>query len=311
MSTPLTVDLDRALARRALSGAAGGAASTPIADGEGWAVYDVLCTSGPEDRPFEERHSRVGIAIVAAGTFGYRSTTGRELLTPGSLLLGNAGHCFECGHDHGRGDRCIAFQYEPELFERLGCEVGAGAADRRFRIPRLPPLRRLAPLVARACAGVAGREDPAWEELAFELAGRAVELAAGLPEGGQTTPAGDEGRVAEAVRRIERQPEDDHALDRLAREARLSRFHFLRTFERVTGVTPHQFVLRTRLRAAALRLAAGRARVLDVALDSGFGDLSNFNRTYRAEFGARPTAFLRDRSVAQRDAGGTMPRSRA
>src|SRR2546430_5544229 len=31
-----------------------------------------------------------------------------ELMTPGSLLLGNAGQCFECGHEHGLGDRCLS-----------------------------------------------------------------------------------------------------------------------------------------------------------------------------------------------------------
>jgi AraC family transcriptional regulator len=76
-----------------------------LARGDRWTVKDVVCTSGPGDRSFEEQHSQVSIAIVVAGTFQYRSTTGRALMTPGSLLLGNAGHCFECGHEHGRGDR--------------------------------------------------------------------------------------------------------------------------------------------------------------------------------------------------------------
>ncbi len=35
------------------------------------------------------------------------------------------------------------------------------------------------------------------------------------------------------------------------------------------------------------------ARVIDVALDSGFGDLSNFNRSFRAEFGLAPHAYRR------------------
>jgi len=70
----------------------------------------------------------------------------------------------------------------------------------------------------------------------------------------------------------------------------LSPYHFLRTFERLTGVTPHQYILRARLREAALRLAEP-GRVLDIALDCGFGDLSNFNRTFRAEFGVSPRIF--------------------
>jgi len=49
--------------------------------------------------------------------------------------------------------------------------------------------------------------------------------------------------------------------------------------------------LRTRLREAALRLASESDKILDVALDSGFGDVSNFNRAFRSEFGMSPRAF--------------------
>jgi AraC-like DNA-binding protein len=59
------------------------------------------------------------------------------------------------------------------------------------------------------------------------------------------------------------------------------------------GVTPHQYVLRARLRRAGLRLKAQRAKVLDIALDSGFGDVSNFNRAFRAEFGVSPRDYRR------------------
>ena len=108
-----------------------------LARGEGWSVEHVVCSSGPRDRPFEEQHSHVSIAIVAAGTFQYRTQNGAgresELMTPGSVLLGNAGQFFECGHEHGTGDRCISFRYTPDYFERLS----AGA---RFHLPRLPPL---------------------------------------------------------------------------------------------------------------------------------------------------------------------------
>jgi AraC-like DNA-binding protein len=103
-------------------------------------------------------------------------------------------------------------------------------------------------------------------------------------------------RVTRVVRRIEAAPGRSATIVELAREARLSPFHFLRTFESLTGVTPHQYVLRARLRAAAARLAAGRARILDVSLEAGFGDLSNFNRAFRAEFGVSPGAYRRARA---------------
>jgi AraC-like DNA-binding protein len=92
-------------------------------------------------------------------------------------------------------------------------------------------------------------------------------------------------------RAIERNPEAAHTLGSLARQAGLSPYHFLRTFDHPTGVTPHQYVLHARLREAAVRLATESGRVLDIALDCGFGDVSNFNRAFRAEFGANPRSF--------------------
>lgn len=130
----------------------------------------------------------------------------------------------------------------------------------------------------------------AWEELSVQFAARVVRLADGLLPDWNDSPVGSEARVTRAVRMIERHPDAELTLGNLAAEAGLSRYHFLRTFERLTGVTPHQYVLRTRLRQAAMRLAEPTS-VLDIALDCGFGDLSNFNRAFRAEFGVSPRAY--------------------
>ena len=115
----IAVELERALRRRELNGTPGQAAPRIVARGDGWTVADVVCTSGPEDRPFEEQHTHYAIAVVVAGTFQYRSPLGGGVMTPGGLMLGNPGQCYECGHDHGRGDRCVAFWYTPAYFERL------------------------------------------------------------------------------------------------------------------------------------------------------------------------------------------------
>jgi AraC family transcriptional regulator len=71
----------------------------------------------------------------------------------------------------------------------------------------------------------------------------------------------------------------------------LSRYHFLRTFKSLTGITPHQWLLRARLRDAAQRLLTGRDPVREIALDVGFEDLSNFIRSFRAEFGVSPGGY--------------------
>jgi AraC family transcriptional regulator len=269
-----------------------------LASGDDWAVRDVLCSAGPLDRPFEEQHSRTAIAIVVSGTFQYRSSTGRELMTPGSLLLGNAGECYCCGHEHGAGDRCVSFSYAPQFFERLAED--AGAARMRFEVPRLPPIRALSPLVSKASALLAGAANEAYEELSLQLAAKAIQIARDVRPSASGAEASSLSRVTRVVRMIDNDPDIPHDLSSLAQIARLSRYHFLRTFEALTGTTPHQYLLRLRLRRAAIRLRTERTRILDIALACGFGDVSNFNRTFRAEFGLTPRAY---RSIANPTAG--------
>ncbi|MGH7553298.1 MAG: helix-turn-helix transcriptional regulator [Longimicrobiales bacterium] len=283
--------MQRALDWRAAHGGTGRPKGRVLASRQCWSVEDVICTSGPRDRRFEEQHRHVSIAIVAAGSFQYRSTPGSELMTPGSILLGNAGQFFECGHDHGEGDRCIAFHYDADYFEKLAAAAGASGVEVGLRVVRLPPLRALSALVARACAGLVDGEAVAWEELSVQLATRTAQLVAGVAPDRSDPPQAALARVTRIARTIEQDPGGGLALDTLAREAGLSPFHFLRTFQRVTGLTPHQYVLRTRLRQAAMRLAVERDKVIDVAFGCGFGDVSNFNRAFRMEFGVSPRVY--------------------
>ena len=237
-------------------------------------------------------------------------------MTPGSLLLGNAGQYFKCGHEHGVGDRCISFAYDSEYVEGLATEARSPGISTRFSALRVPPVRELSALVARACASLAVsntafeneqkssttapvkrtsdsvHSSADWEEISFELAARTLEIASGK-SGWRSSPAA-ESRVTRSLRMMESQPDGDHSLGSLAREAKLSRYHFLRTFRHLTGLTPHRYVLRARLRKAATRLMLQpERRVVDVALDSGFGDVSNFNHSFQAEFGANPRSFRR------------------
>jgi AraC-like DNA-binding protein len=155
----------------------------------------------------------------------------------------------------------------------------------------LPALPELMPLVAEAEAARDDGDAGALEELALRFAA-AVAMLQHRPRSRRRPPtARDERRVTAALRRIEREPQASLALAALAREAELSPFHFLRTFRRVAGLTPHQFILRTRLHRAALLLRRTAAAVTDVAYDCGFNDLSTFNRRFRRLMGVTPRAW--------------------
>jgi len=273
-------------------GAAPGLRVQTLAAGADWGVEDVICTYRPSDSSFEERHSRYRVALVGAGTFQCRSVGAETLLTPGALLLGNPHDAFECGHEHGAGDRCLAFGYSAEMFEQLAFEAGVRGRP-RLRGLCVPPIAALAPLVAEASAVWAAAPGEAafgaWEEIGVRLAAAAARFAA-APARVPRTPANAERGVARAVRLIEQNPAAPLAVKVLANEAGLSPFHFVRAFARVTGLTPHRYLKRVRLRQAAVRLATNNSRVIDIALESGFRDVSNFNHAFRAEFGVAPLA---------------------
>ncbi|MEJ0077391.1 MAG: AraC family transcriptional regulator [Alphaproteobacteria bacterium] len=285
LKPPIHADpLAAALARKTANGAHGSISDSAIASGDGWWVQDIICTCGPGDHEAEELTSMSGLALVMSGSFVVRDRHGTSLLSEGSYLLINAGHCFACSHRHGEGDRCLSFRFDPEMFERIAHDAGARPV---FAHNRLPPLRDLSGLTARARQGLS-RPD-VMEEVAVELTGTAIGLA-GRGQRGRA-PIQHHGRLTEVLRYMAAHSAAPHRLTALASMARMSPYHFLRTFRAVTGVTPHQWLLRARLREAAERLASTSTPVTDVALDVGFDDLSNFTRSFRVEFGASPREY--------------------
>jgi len=261
-----------------------------LASGPGWRVNDVVCTSGPHDRPFAERHDGACVAAVTGGTFQYRSTQGSAVLAPGSLLLGNHHHSFECRHEHGTGDRCLSFKFTPEFLEEVVAAV-PGVRRLAFSAPRLPPHPALLPIIAAAEAARADGDAAAFEEMALGLAGAVSAVLAGTKRRGRAPSRRHERRITAALRRIEAHADEPMSLADLAREAAMSPYHFLRTFRGMVGMTPHQFILHTRLHRAAVRLRQTADSVSAIAFAAGFNDLSTFNRRFARIMGLSPSAY--------------------
>jgi AraC-like DNA-binding protein len=265
-------------------------AQKTLASGPGWYVSDVVCTAAAGDRPFEEEHRSFCVAAVTRGTFRYRTRQGTAMLAPGAILLGNPGACYECGHEHGAGDRCLSFHFSPAYLERVVAAL-PGAKRLGFADPCLPPLSALAPLLAEAEAARETGDGDAFEELGLRIAGAVVAAAAGSSTAARAPSRRDQKRVAEAVRLIELHAERPLSLTGLAGGTATSPYHFLRIFRRVAGMTPYQFLLRTRLHRAAVQLRSSDVAISTIAFDAGFNDLSTFNRRFRREMGEAPGAY--------------------
>jgi AraC family transcriptional regulator len=112
----------------------------------------------------------------------------------------------------------------------------------------------------------------------------------------------DRKRIVDAAHWIDAHAHEEIDLLAAGQESGLSAFHFLRLFARIVGATPHQYLIRARLRRAARLLASSEQPVTDIAYDIGFGDLSNFVRTFHRAAGLSPRAFRRQAQSNRRAA---------
>ncbi|NVB84583.1 MAG: helix-turn-helix transcriptional regulator [Kofleriaceae bacterium] len=241
------------------------------------------CTVGPGDKPGVEVHDAYSLSYVDAGTFGYHPDGKSFDLVAGAMLVGRPGCEYVATHDHGYGDHCVSFQFSPELIDTLGGEVA-------WRIGAVPPLAKLLVLAELARTALAGDSDVGADELGIQLAERFVGLVTQTAR--RVRPGSrDRRRAVGAAAWLDAHASEDIALDDAAREAGLSAFHFLRVFRDVLGLTPHQYLVRARLRRAARLLADDARPITDIAYDVGFGDLSNFVRTFRAAAGMSPRTY--------------------
>ena len=77
----------------------------------------------------------------------------------------------------------------------------------------------------------------------------------------------------------------------MAGAAHVSPRHFSRSFRRVFGETPHQYLLTRRLERARHLLRTTDMRVADVCLSVGFASVGSFTTTFTRHVGVSPTIF--------------------
>jgi AraC-like DNA-binding protein len=98
--------------------------------------------------------------------------------------------------------------------------------------------------------------------------------------------------VTQAKALIDDNPLAQITLRQLAAEAQMSRFQLLRSFMKLTGFTPHAYILQRRLEIARGMLG-GELSLATIAADSGFADQSHFTRVFTARHGVTPNAYAR------------------
>jgi len=222
---------------------------------------------------------------VRRGSFGCHHRGRFFQLVTGSVLVGHPGDEYMCTHEHVCGDECLSFFFGPELVETIGGRTEA------WQVGAAPPLSELMVLGELAQASADGRSDIGLDEVGCLLAHRFIEVVSGQQRQPAKITARDRRRAVDSAAWIDTRSDRPIDLNDAATQAGVSPFHFLRLFAAVLGVTPHQYLVRLRLRHAARLLAEDDRDVTDIAYDVGFNDLSNFVRSFHRAAGASPLKF--------------------
>ena len=88
---------------------------------------------------------------------------------------------------------------------------------------------------------------------------------------------------------------DEYCLEKInielmAREARLSEYHFIRMFKTVFNITPYQYTIQQRL-AYSKKLLLQKHSIQEIAFLTSFADSASFCKAFKAKYGCTPKQF--------------------
>jgi AraC-like DNA-binding protein len=117
-----------------------------------------------------------------------------------------------------------------------------------------------------------------------------------LPESGHIYVRNDQ--IERALYHIESNFRSRLAIPEIAATSRLSVSHFCRLFSRLTGLTPHEYILHRRLRFAERLLCVKgmNCSIAEIASEAGFADQAHFSRQFRRAFWKTPQQYRRVRN---------------
>ncbi len=107
-------------------------------------------------------------------------------------------------------------------------------------------------------------------------------------------------RVQRAIDFVEAHLFEPFSLDDVAMAAGMSRYHLHRLLSATYGESLKGYVRKRRLTEAAELLRSSERRIIEIALDAGFGSQAAFTRAFQAQFGATPGRYRREPNVRAR-----------
>lgn len=243
------------------------------------ALPGIVAVTATSARGFARHtHDQFGIGLVYAGAQRSASGRGPVEVSAGDLITVNPGEVHDGLPIDPQGRTWRMLYLDPQVLEGL---TGT-SAEFAFPVLRHPGL---AACFDRLFHAVRDRSCPLTVEAELTTLRRAL---ADRPR--RSPPAGS---VTRAMQVLQDDPSRPVTLAALANLSGLSRFHFLRSFARATGLTPHAFRLQARLHLARRLILAGQP-LAAVAAEAGFADQSHLTRLFTRSYGMTPGRYARN-----------------
>ena len=99
-------------------------------------------------------------------------------------------------------------------------------------------------------------------------------------------------KIKTALEFMDRHYGEEIAIADVAAACYFSQYHFMRFFKKYMGMSCGEYLKNLRLEKAAQAFARGNTVILDVAMDSGFRNLSYFYREFQKKYGYTPKQFI-------------------
>jgi AraC-like DNA-binding protein len=231
-------------------------------------------------------HSTLSIGAVDSGESVFSRNGQRQKLVRGDVVLIPAGEVHSCNPaDDGRWSYQMLY-LDPAWIGGVVGEMGVFDAMVLNRLPPDVAPRRVHERLTqlnKCLFSSATDEDKEAALLVFvgDL------FAEGRLRRKVRTGELDSARLRAVQALIAERCAESLSLDKLAREAGMSRYHFVRAFSRAIGMTPHAWQLDRRIERARALLEQGMS-LADAALQLGFADQSHFQRAFKQRVAATP-----------------------
>lgn len=251
------------------------------------------------------------VCFAISGPAEYKTESSEYMLSNNYLIINSGQKCsWKISSSHKIESLTVCFEnnFVNEVLNNL--VIPEDRLFHSFRTKNTQPLQFMEKLYPidnyvmpvvmkmRIASNVLFEDKEWWEEQFYELLTKMLVVHRNIYKDVEKLPSAKLSTKTELYKKIWKAKEfidvsfkEELSLKKIAEEACISRFHFLRLFKEIFNETPHQYVSRKRIENATNLLSSTDMPVTQICNEVGFDSLSSFSWLFKQRLGFSPEAF--------------------